>query len=56
MSNPTQLTFNKDFMTAKDLKYAAEALHSILHSYDQFKDDPAEFTLRVAQIRDRWTT
>jgi hypothetical protein len=56
MSNPTQLTFNKDFMTAKDLKYAADTLHHILRAFDDHKDDPEEFALRVLQVRDRWLT
>lgn len=50
----TNLPFNKDGMTARDLKAAASSLQSILRAYDAFYDDPEEFTLRVAQIREGW--
>ena len=52
--SPTDLPFNKDGMTARDLKDAASALQGILRDFDNFGDDPEEFTLRVRQIRDYW--
>lgn len=52
---PVRIPFNKDYMTAKDLKFCAAALQSVLHSFDQFKDDPEEFATRVLQLRGRFT-
>lgn len=56
MSRCTEITFNKDQMTIKDLKKCAETLDGILQSFDQFKDDPEEFLLRVMQYRDFYKT
>jgi hypothetical protein len=56
MSRCTQITFNKDLMTVKDLKNCAETLDGILQSFDQFKNDPEEFLLRVMQCRDFYKT
>ena len=56
MSRCTEITFNKDHMTIKDLKNCAETLDGILQSFDQFKDDPEEFLLRVMQYRDFYKT
>jgi hypothetical protein len=55
MREPITLPFNKDSMTVRDLKLAAETLNQILIVFDDHKDDPKEFTLRVLQIRDRWS-
>jgi hypothetical protein len=52
--DPIPLPFNKDGMSARDLKTAANTLQGILQMYDAFKDEPEEFTLRVAQVRDAW--
>lgn len=51
---PTDLPFNKDVMSVRDLKNAAGALQQVLRDLDNFGDDPEEFTLRVLQIRDFW--
>jgi hypothetical protein len=44
----------KDAMTARDLKLAADTLHHILTAFDDHKDNPEEFALRVLQVRGRW--
>lgn len=41
-------------MSVRDLKNAADALQQVLRDFDNFGDDPEEFTLRVLQIRDFW--
>lgn len=51
---PIDLPFNKDSMTARDLKTAASALQQILRDFDNFGDMPEEFTLRVLQMRDSY--
>lgn len=54
MKQPIKLPFVKDGMTARDLKLAADTLHHILTAFDDHRDDPKEFQLRVLQIRNRW--
>ena len=60
-----ELPFNKDFMTARDLKTAADTLEAILRQFDlQLNADgkenwtpeqAEEFALRVLQVRSNFT-
>ena len=63
----TEITFNKDHMTARDLKDCAATLEDILRQFDQqltklpdggydwTPEQADEFTSRVLQIRNNFT-